>query len=281
MANPVREILGGVGALARGFGLLLRRPRLFLLGALPALITSLLFLALFVVLVMNLTDLTAWATPFADGWDEVWRNLVRGAVAVGALAGTILLMVVSFTTLTLALGAPIYDKITDLVEQELGNPPADSDESLWSSMGRAVRQSLVIILASLLVTVLVFFIGFIPVAGAVIGAVLAAVLGGWLLGIELVAGSFDRRGYLTIKERRRSMGTRRLRVLGFTVPTYLLLAIPFVAVVVFPAATAGGTILARQLLGVPELPRGAARSAPVPPVPPVPPPHGHPQVPPA
>jgi CysZ protein len=277
--NPLREVLGGVGALARGFGLLLRKPRLFLLGALPALITSLLFLALLVVLVMNLTDLAAWATPFADDWDGVWQNLIRGAVAVGALAGTVMLMVVSFTTITLALGAPIYDMITDLVEHELGNPPADSDESVWSSLGRAIRQSMVIILASLLVTVLVFFIGFIPVAGAIIGAVLAAVLGGWLLGIELVAGSFDRRGFLTIKERRKWMGTRRLRVLGFTVPTYLLLAIPFVAVVVFPAATAGGTILARQLLGVPELPRGAARSAPVPPVPP--PPHGQPQVPPA
>jgi CysZ protein len=35
------------------------------------------------------------------------------------------------------------------------------------------------------------------------------------------------------------------------VPTFLLLAIPFVGVVVFPIATAGGTILARQLLGEP------------------------------
>ena len=250
--NPLREIFGGVGVLARGFGLLLRRPRLFFLGALPALITSLLFLVLFVVLVANLTGLAAWATPFADGWDALWRNLVRGAVAVGVLAGTILLMVVSFTTVTLTLGAPVYDKITDLVEQELGNAPAESDESFWSSLGRAVRQSLAIVLASLLVTVLVFAIGFIPLAGPVIGSVLAALLGGWLLGIELVAGSFDRRGLLTVKERRTRMGTRRLRVLGFTVPTYLLLAIPFVAVVVFPAATAGGTILARQLLGIPE-----------------------------
>ncbi|MFL1430917.1 MULTISPECIES: EI24 domain-containing protein [unclassified Nocardiopsis] len=272
MANPVREVLGGVGALARGFGLLLRRPRLFVLGALPALITSLLFLALFVVLVINLTDLAEWATPFAADWGEVWRNLVRGAVALGILAGTILLMVVSFTTITLALGAPIYDKITDLVEHELGNPPAETDESFWAGLGRSVRQSLVIILASLLVTLMVFFIGFIPVVGAIVGSVLAALLGGWLLGIELVAGSFDRRRLITIKERRKWMGTRRLRVLGFTVPTYLLLAIPFVAVVVFPAATAGGTILARQLLGVPELPRGVARATPVqPPQPPAPP----------
>jgi CysZ protein len=47
------------------------------------------------------------------------------------------------------------------------------------------------------------------------------------------------------------MRTRRCRVLGFTVPTFLLLAIPFAGVVVFPVATAGGTLLARQLLGEP------------------------------
>ncbi|MBB6120342.1 EI24 domain-containing protein [Nocardiopsis algeriensis] len=261
MANPVREVFGGVGALMRGFGLLVRRPRLFLLGALPALVTSLLFLAVIVVLIVNLTDLAAWATPFADGWDPVWQGLVRGAVAVAAVVVTVLLMVVAFTTVTLALGSPIYDLIGEQVEKELGNAPEEFDEPLWSSAVRAVRQSLGIVAASLAVGVLVFAVGFVPLVGPVVGPVLAAVLGGWLLGIEMVAGAFDRRGMLTIGERRRAMGTRRLRVLGFSVPTYLLLAIPFVAVAVFPAAIAGGTLLARELLGVPEAPQPQAPPA--------------------
>lgn len=258
MANPVREFFGGAGVLLRGFVLLLRKPRLFLLGALPALITSLLFLALFVLLVMNLSDLADWATPFAEDWDPVWQGLVRGALSVALLAGTVLLMVVAFTTVTLTLGAPIYDKITELVEKELGNAPEAPDESLMASMWRAVRQALVIVTLSLLVTVLVFAIGFIPVAGQVIGIVLAAVLGGWLLALEMVTGSFDRRGMLTIRERHRQMKTRRMRVLGFAVPTYFLLAIPFVAVVVFPAATAAGTILTRDLVPAapPRIPDG-------------------------
>ncbi len=260
MANPVREFLGGVGTLLRGFALLLRRPRLFLLGALPALITSLMFLVILVILVVNLTDLAGWATPFAEGWDPVWRGLVRGAVSVALLAGTVLLMVVAFTTVTLTLGSPIYDKITDLVEEELGDAPEGTDESLMASFRRSVRQSLVIVLASLLVTVTVFGVGFVPLAGQVIGPVLAALLGGWLLAIELVAGAFDRRGMLSLRERHRHMGTRRMRVLGFAVPTYFLLAIPFVAIVVFPAATAGGAILTRDLL--PASPRGPEGAAP-------------------
>lgn len=254
MANPVREFFGGVGVLVRGFVLLLRKPRLFLLGALPALITSLLFLGLFILLVVNLVDLAAWATPFSDDWDPVWQGLVRGAVSVGILAGSVLLMVVAFTTATLTLGSPIYDKITELVEEELGNAPEDPEEPLMRSMWRAVRQSLAIVAASLLVSVLVLLIGFIPLAGPVIGPVLAAVLGGWLLGIELLASAFDRRRLTTIRDRRQHMAKRRMRVLGFAVPTYFLLAIPFVAVMVFPAATAAGAILTRDLV-----PAGPAR----------------------
>ncbi|XKK37492.1 EI24 domain-containing protein [Nocardiopsis sp. ARC36] len=256
MANPVREFFGGVGVLARGFVLLLRKPRLFLLGALPALLTSLVFLGLLVLLVVNLVDLAAWATPFSDGWDPFWQGLLRGAVSVGILAGTVLLMVVTFTTVTLTLGSPIYDKITELVEEELGNAPEEPDESLMASMWRAVRQSLVIVAVSLLVSVLVLVVGFVPLVGPVVGPVLAALLGGWLLAIELLASAFDRRRLTTIRDRREHMARRRMRVLGFAVPTYLLLAIPFVAVVVFPAATAAGAILTRDL--VPSGPAGLA-----------------------
>ena len=82
-------------------------------------------------------------------------------------------------------------------------------------------------------------------------SVLSAIFGGWMLGIELVGAPFERRGLLRLSDRRAAMRVRRLRVLGFAVPTFLLLAIPFAGVVVFPVATAGGTILARQLLGEP------------------------------
>ena len=72
-----------------------------------------------------------------------------------------------------------------------------------------------------------------------------------MLGIELVGSTLERRGLTRIADRRRLMGRRRLRVLGFAVPTFLLLAIPFAGAAVFPIATAGGTLLARQLLGLP------------------------------
>ena len=72
-----------------------------------------------------------------------------------------------------------------------------------------------------------------------------------MLGLELIGPAFERRNRLTMAERRAAMRKQRARVLGFAVPTFFLLAIPLAGVVVFPIATAAGTLLARQLLDEP------------------------------
>jgi CysZ protein len=159
-------------------------------------------------------------------------------------------MVISFTTLTLALGSPLYDKLSESVEREFGDVP-ELDESVARGIFRALRQAVGLIAVAALGALLLFATGFVPVIGQTVVPVISAIFGGWMLGIELVGSPFERRGWLRLADRRAAMRTRRLRVLGFAVPTFLLLAIPFVGVVVFPIATAGGTILARQLLGEP------------------------------
>jgi CysZ protein len=72
-----------------------------------------------------------------------------------------------------------------------------------------------------------------------------------MLSIELVGSAFERRGMLRLADRRAAMRRRRFRVVGFAVPTFVLLAIPLAGAVVFPVATAAGTLLARQLLSEP------------------------------
>ena len=67
MPGALREFGLGVGLLGRGLGLIVRRPRLFLLGALPPLVTSVVFVALLALLFSNLHDVVGWLTPFADG----------------------------------------------------------------------------------------------------------------------------------------------------------------------------------------------------------------------
>jgi CysZ protein len=248
MANPVREFAVGAGLLTRGASLIIRRPRLFLLGALPPLVTSVLLVGMLVLLFAEIRPLVRVITPFADSWEPDAAGALRLLVGIALVAGAVMLMVISFTSLTLALGSPLYDKISESVEAEFGEVPVLA-EPVSRGVRRAVRQALALIGVSTPVTVLLFLAGFVPAVGQTVVPAASAMFGGWMLTIELVGAPFERRGMLRLADRRRAMRRRRFRVLGFAVPTFLLMAIPFASVVVFPVATAGGTLLARQLLG--------------------------------
>jgi CysZ protein len=250
VAGAVREFVAGASLLPRGLSLIARRPRLFGLGAIPPAITSVVFLAVLVAVILQLEPIVDWMTPFADPWSPEVATSVRVLAGVALVAGLVLVMVVSFTVLTLAIGSPIYDKLSEAVEREFGPVPV-LDEPAATGVARSVRQSATLIGTSILVTLPLFAVGFIPVVGQTVVPVVSATFGGWMLGLELTGPAFERRNRLTLAERRAAMRKRRARVLGFAVPTFLLLAIPFAGVVVFPVVTAAGTLLARQLLGEP------------------------------
>ncbi|MDF2748288.1 MAG: putative integral rane protein [Propionibacteriaceae bacterium] len=251
MVRPaVEDLVIGAGLLPRGLSLIARRPRLFLLGAIPPAITSVIFTGLLIALITQLRPLVDWLTPFADDWDRGLATTVEVLVGSAVVAAAVLIMVISFTTLTLAVGSPLYDKLSESVEREFGDVP-ELDESVARGVLRALRQALALISVAILGALVLFGSGFLPVIGQTVAPVLSAIFGGWMLGIELVGAPFERRGMLRLSDRRAAMRVRRFRVLGFAVPTFLLLAIPFAGILVFPVATAGGTILARQLLSEP------------------------------
>jgi CysZ protein len=251
MRRPaVTELVIGAGLLTKGMSLIVRRPRLFLLGAIPPLITSVIFTGLLIALITQLEPAVDWLTPFADGWARGLATTIQVLVGAALVGGAVLLMVISFTALTLALGSPLYDKLSESVEQEFGEVP-ELKEHVARGLFRALRQAVTLIAVAMLGALVLFAIGFVPVVGQTLVPVLSATFGGWILGIELVGAPFERRGLLRLSDRRAAMRARRFRVLGFAVPTFLLLAIPFAGAVVFPIATAGGTLLARQLLGEP------------------------------
>ncbi|MBO0810507.1 MAG: EI24 domain-containing protein [Microlunatus sp.] len=233
----ITEAVGGAALLARGFGVVAGRRRLFLLGALPPVITSVIFLALLITMISNLDRII----PEYATW-------IRVLIGIGATGGSILIMVLVFTAITLAVGGPAYEKISELVEAELGAAPDEVTEPAVRSIGRSVGQSIALLLVSLAGAIVFALLGLIPVVGQTVVPVLSAIFGAWMLCIELIGTPFQRRGLRTVAERRQAMRAHRLRTLGFAVPTFLLLAIPFVSILVFPAAAAGGTMLARDLL---------------------------------
>ena len=248
MANVLTEAASGAALLIRGARLLVQRPKLFLLGAVPPLVMSVLFAIALVALITQLGTITTAITGFAAGWAEAVRTTFRVLAGAGVLGATLLVMVISFSTLTMALGAPIYDKISEAVDAEVSGGLPETGESWASSVPRALKQSVILIGISLAAALPLFLAQFIPLAGQTVVPVISACFGGWMLCFELIGPSFERRGQSTLKERRAAMQRRRWLALGFSVPCFLLLAIPFLAVVVFPVATAGGVLLTRELL---------------------------------
>ncbi len=249
--NAVREFLDGLGFLGRGIGMWARSPRLLLIGVIPAVISLIVIGAAIVALAFWIGDLVDWLTPFADDWSSGAQTFTRVTLGVLIIGGALLLAVVAYTALTLLIGDPFYETISRRVEDRLGGVPG-AVEVPWY---RSIVDSLRLIVMSIAVGIPLFVAGFIPVVGQSVVPVIGALVGGWLLALEIVGVPFNRRG-LRLADRRRLMRQRRPLALGFGVGMFVLFLIPLGAIVVMPAAVAGGTLLARHVLGAPDQPVG-------------------------
>lgn len=247
---PVGEFLVGVGLLFKGFGLYARSPGLVLLGIVPALISGVLFLAAYVTLIFFVSDLAELITPFADDWSTGARGTVRVLAVIAFLGLGGVLAVLTFTAVTLVIGDPFYEKISERVEERYGGTPGQVEVSFWRSVRHSIGDSLRLVAKSLLIGIPLFVAGLIPVVGQVVVPVVGAAVGGWFLAVELVGAPFYRRG-MRLPQRRQALRTNRPMALGFGVAVFVCFLIPLGAVLIMPAAVAGAALLTRRLLGQP------------------------------
>jgi CysZ protein len=240
-----RNFFAGVGFVGKGFRTYATSPRLMWLGVLPALIVGLVYGVAIVLLAINLDGIVSAVTPFAHGW--ALEPLVRIVAGLSIVMISVIVLVYTYVALTLAIGDLFYERIWRAVETRLGEAPPDRKESFGTALGRGLGNGIQLLLATLAVSILVFALGLIPVVGQIVAPVLGAFFGGWFLTLELTGYAFDARG-LRLRDRRRLLGARRSRTLGFGVAIYLLLLVPFAVIFVMPAAVAGATLLARDAL---------------------------------
>ncbi|WP_447008533.1 EI24 domain-containing protein [Saccharothrix isguenensis] len=244
----MRDFSTGVGLLGQGFGLVFRSPKLLLIGAIPALLTTVLLIGGAVGLAVYINDIAAWATPFADDWNEGLRAATRFAAGFSIIGAFIAIGLLLFTAITLIIGGPFYEHIAETVEDtHLGGVP-ETDQASWArSAAVGIRDAVLLVGLAILCAIPLFAAGFIPIIGQTVVPVIAVCVNATILGIELTGIPFTRRG-LKLNVRRQVLRKRRAVTLGFAVPTYLLCLIPLAALVVLPAAMAGGTVLAHRLL---------------------------------
>jgi CysZ protein len=239
----VGDFLAGAAYLGRGWCLLRQRPRLLLLGMVPAFIVWVLLATAFVLLVLNLGGVAAWLTPFADDWAEPVRQATRYLVGLTVVVGAVLLWSATFTGLTLVVGDPFYERIWRACEDLLGPVKLGAGLGFWHSAFDGLKLALVGLLTSLLV----LLSGFIPVLGPVLGIVLGLLLSGRLLARELLGRPLEARG-LDRAAQRALLAPHRRRVLGLGVATQACFFVPLGGVLVMPVAVAAATALARDVL---------------------------------
>jgi CysZ protein len=241
----MREFVGGVALLGRGFAYWRRRPGLMALGLIPAAIVGILFLSAIVALAYFLPGITVAITPFAEGWTGLWATVLRATIGTAMVGASLVLVAVSFTAVTLIVGEPFYERIWRAVEADLGEADAaiDADYGFW----RSVRDGLVLFVRGIAIAILAALVGLIPAVGGVLATVFAVTLTGWLIADELSSRALSARG-IDWTDRRALMRRNRGRILGFGVATQLCFMIPLGAVATMPAAVAGATHLARSLL---------------------------------
>jgi CysZ protein len=245
-----REFATGAGLLGRGLGLVLRSPRLLLLGLVPALLSGILYIVALVFLIRYLPDLSAQVTWFADDWAGWLRSTTRVFGGIAVLGLGLLLSVLTFTAVTLLIGDPFYEKISELVEDRFGGVPDAVDVGFWRSLRRSLADSLKLVGISIVVAVPLFLMGLIPVAGQTVIPVVAGAVGGWLLTLELTGVPFQRRGQ-RLRDRRVVLARNKPLTLGFGAAVFATFLIPLGAVLLMPAAIAGATLLARRSLNKP------------------------------
>ncbi|MCZ0979527.1 EI24 domain-containing protein [Streptomyces diastatochromogenes] len=218
------------------------------IGLLPGLVTLVLYAGALVGLGYGADDLAAWATPFADDWSSPWLGVFRGTLTALVFAFGLFLAVITFTAVTLLVGQPFYESLSEEVDRDEGGEVPESGLPLWRDLWISARDSLRILVRVALYGVLLFACGFIPVVGQTVVPAIGFCVSGFFLTEELTSVALQRRG-VELRERLRLLRGRRMAALGFGVPLTLAFLVPFVAVFLMPGAVAGATLLARDLRG--------------------------------
>ena len=245
-AGAARQFVDGASLLGRGLNIVLRHPRLLVLGLVPALISGVLYAAALIALIAFLPELTGPVTWFANDWPLGWHDVLRILAGVTLIGAAGLLGVLTFTAVTLLIGDPFYERISALVESRYGGVPGGVEVVWWRSLADTLR----LMALTVLFGVPLFALGLVPVVGQTVAPVLGGAVGGWVLAVELTGVPFQRRG-LRLRDRRRALRAHRPIALGFGVAVFLSFLVPLGAILLMPAAVAGAALLARRAVGQP------------------------------
>lgn len=237
------EAGAGFGTLGASLLYLSRHPRTWLRGMVPPLLASILLLTALVGVGVVADDIALWLTPFASSWMAWSAQALRALLALLLIVGAAVLLVQLFASITLAVGAPFYDSLSAEVDAARGREFAPQHRSAARLARDVVADSGANLGFAVLRVIPATLFSLVPVLGQLAGPIANGVLGSWALVLELMQPAAERRGLTRLVHRQRLLAHSRARVLGFGIPIYLIMLVPVLGAVIYPAAVVGATIL--------------------------------------
>ena len=230
-----------------GLSCFLRGARLARAGPLrpyvwgPLAVSFVVIAALVAVGHAGLQDLRTWLEALVPDWLDWLGDLlvpvfyVLGVVVAGWLFGL----------LAVLLASPFLGALSARAEGvAFGAGPDAEPTAGLSIMGTLAREGRK--LAYHLPRLLGLFILTLIPAVNVAAPFLWFAFGAWMLAVQFVDYAAENRG-LDFRDTVALLRANRAAALGFGAPAALLLAVPFAAVIVIPAAVCGGAVLWRRL----------------------------------
>ncbi len=245
-----RRLAAGAWHVPAGFVFLVKRPRLWPLAVLPALLAAALVSGGFVLGLYAAPNIETMLTP-APGRLPDWFAAI---LAVTVWMATITAALALGFACALLLAAPVLDKLSQETERlARGEATSTSPGAVWE-----VKQALRSAVYFLAAAPGVFLLGLIPL----VGPPLAALWAGRALSFQLTDPALARHG-LDFPARRVWHRGFWAESLGFGLIALLVLVVPCANLLLAPALVIGATLLVLELSPARSIPR-ASVSSPLP-----------------
>jgi CysZ protein len=230
----VRRAFAGAWQVPAGFVFLLRRPGLWLLAALPALLAFLLMAAGAVLAIYLVPDAESAVLP-RPGSDPQWVELPMSLLLWVATVGAGIFLGLG---VALLLTAPLLDLLSRRVELRARGRLAAGDRGLRWEILQSLRGAVYFLIAA----PVVFALGVIPV----VGPFLSVLLGARAVAFQMTDPALSRRG-LSFAKKRRWHREWLAESEGFGLAGMVSLVVPLANLLLGPALVTGGTLLVLEV----------------------------------
>jgi len=241
----MRQLTRGLGDVRRGFAFLNAHPRLWGWVIAPALVTLILLGGLLVIVSRMLDGIVARLTSYLPTFLHDVAGVGLSILVVIGLGAAALLV---FVSLAGAIAGPFCELLSEAVEEKLTgkNSPPFSLPQFVSDASKGIAHSLRRLFGSLLGSLLLLAISFVPLAGSLA----ALLIGGWFASRAAAYDSYDAvlsRRSLSYADKITFLENHSSRSLGLGAAVAAMLLIPGLNLVALGVGAVGATLACHEL----------------------------------